>query len=136
MDSNLLARIRRDTFWKGKSCLKCGSTTKLELDHIERGTKDAILCKHPGDIWHWSNTRRDLELAKCQVLCKICHREKSNSESRGINTPWNTKGRPFIERVKYLRSQGLSMRKIAKKVNLGPSTIFGILHNQRIYCVD
>lgn len=55
-------------------CVKCGSTERLELDHKDPATK----IDHK--VWTWSPTRRDVELAKCQVLCFICHRLKTNEE--------------------------------------------------------
>ncbi len=55
----------------GKCCVKCGSTTRLELDHVDPGTK----VDHR--IWSWSTARMLAEIAKCQVLCKVCHVRKS-----------------------------------------------------------
>lgn len=55
-------------------CKKCGSTEKLEVDHIDRKTK----INHK--VWTWSQIRRDEELQKCQVLCKKCHVEKTAAD--------------------------------------------------------
>lgn len=62
---------RRAEFFTGKQCTKCGSTQRLELDHIDPEDKT----DHA--IWSWSETRRLRELAKCQILCNSCHKEKS-----------------------------------------------------------
>jgi 5-methylcytosine-specific restriction endonuclease McrA len=62
---------RRAAFFSGKTCATCGSTDKLELDHIDRTTK----VDHK--VWSWSEVRRSEELAKCQVLCRPCHEIKS-----------------------------------------------------------
>lgn len=64
-------RKRRETYFKDKSCAHCGTTKRLELDHIEREGK----VTHA--IWSWTQTRRDEELAKCQVLCESCHMVKT-----------------------------------------------------------
>ncbi|MGW5635712.1 HNH endonuclease [Streptomyces sp. NPDC003832] len=64
---------RRAEFFAGKSCVRCGSTERLELDHIEPGAK----VTHR--IWSWSAERRATELAKCQPLCAGCHRSKSDA---------------------------------------------------------
>lgn len=55
-------------------CKKCNSSKRLEVDHINPKTK----IHH--SIWTWSKERREKELEKCQVLCFICHRLKTNQE--------------------------------------------------------
>jgi hypothetical protein len=55
-------------------CAECGSWEKLEVDHINPETK----IDHK--VWSWSQERRDIELAKCQVLCNYCHLRKSLPE--------------------------------------------------------
>lgn len=67
---------RRSAFFAGKSCMECGSTEQLELDHID----PALKVSHR--IWSWSAERRNKELTKCQVLCTDCHLGKTVSESR------------------------------------------------------
>jgi hypothetical protein len=62
---------RRAEWFKDKKCCRCGSTKNLELDHIDPSTK----VDH--QIWTWSQQKRDVELAKCQVLCKDCHKVKT-----------------------------------------------------------
>lgn len=64
-------RERRGDFFRDKLCVRCGSTENLHLDHIDPNDK----ATHR--IWHWSQERRDVELAKCQVLCQQCHMRKS-----------------------------------------------------------
>ena len=66
---------RRAAYFAGKCCAKCTSTDRLELDHIQRAGK----VTHR--IWSWSRPRRETELAKCQVLCHGCHREKTIAEN-------------------------------------------------------
>lgn len=70
-----VARIRAE-WLADKCCVKCGSKDKLHVDHIDPRTK----VSHR--IWSWSAPRRAEELAKCQVLCKDCHKEKSIEELR------------------------------------------------------
>lgn len=62
---------RRAEYLKNKVCVWCGTGSNLELDHINRDTK----INHR--VWSWSAERREAELAKCQVLCKNCHDDKS-----------------------------------------------------------
>ena len=66
----------RGEFFADKVCVKCGSGAFLELDHIDPTQK----VSHK--IWSWSKVRREAELAKCQVLCRKCHKDKS-CEQRG-----------------------------------------------------
>lgn len=67
-------RKRRDDFFKDKSCVKCGSVSDLEIDHINPEEK----VRHA--IWSYSKEKRDTEIAKCQVLCNECHKKKTNEQ--------------------------------------------------------
>jgi len=62
---------RRGEWMADKSCLVCGTTELLEVDHIDPTQKVAHR------IWSWAIPRRDAELAKCQVLCRAHHLEKT-----------------------------------------------------------
>lgn len=75
---------RRAEFFKDKKCVRCGSRESLELDHIDPSMK----VDHK--IWSWSQERRDEEIAKCQVLCKPCHVEKTGAD---IEPPHGTNSR-------------------------------------------
>lgn len=57
-------------------CRGCGSTEELEVDHVDPKEKEY----HPTRLWSLKEETRIEELAKCQVLCKACHRQKSNEE--------------------------------------------------------
>lgn len=60
-------------------CVICGSDEKLHVDHVDPLTK----VSH--NVWSWSEKRRQEELAKCQVLCKECHEDKTAEENRERN---------------------------------------------------
>ena len=83
---------RRAAYFADKRCARCGSTENLELDHIDPTGK----VSHK--IWSWSTERRAAELAKCQVLCRGCHQEKSWAEAgvvpyrHGTNTTYRKRG--------------------------------------------
>jgi hypothetical protein len=53
-------------------CRLCGSTERLEVDHVDPATK----------VRTWALARREAELAKCQVLCHTCHLEKTKAQFR------------------------------------------------------
>lgn len=65
---------RRAEWFADKACVQCGSTDRMELDHIDRFTK----VNHA--VWSWTKARREAELAKCQVLCSTHHLEKTLRE--------------------------------------------------------
>ncbi len=64
---------RRQAWFQDKKC-PCGSTERLELDHINPRDKE------DHKIWSWSAERRNAELAKCQALCYYCHKKKTRKE--------------------------------------------------------
>lgn len=65
---------RRAKYLSDKSCVRCGSTDNLQIDHINPEDK----VTH--NIWSWSWARIMIELAKCQVLCEDCHLKKTLAE--------------------------------------------------------
>ena len=93
---------RRAEWFSDKSCVKCGSTDRMEIDHIDPATK----VHH--QVWTWAKQRRDAELKKCQVLCHKHHLEKTkvdmkkmdpNAHLRRIDPPgtaWCTMHQDFL----------------------------------------
>lgn len=65
------ARRQREAWFEGKVCAECGSSERLELDHIDPSLK----VSHR--IWGLGPERRLAELAKCQPLCNTCHKRKT-----------------------------------------------------------
>lgn len=66
---------RRATWMAGKSCVDCGSTKSLQLDH--RDPEQKVTHR----IWSWSLERLELEAAKCDIRCSECH-TKRHAEQR------------------------------------------------------
>jgi len=69
---------RTDWIERNGPCVRCGSSDRLEIDHINREEK-----LYGADrLWGLSPTNPKVvsELAKCQVLCRSCHIEKSIEE--------------------------------------------------------
>jgi 5-methylcytosine-specific restriction endonuclease McrA len=75
------ARIRAEWIAANGPCTACGSSVDLEVDHVDPRTKDPLLRRGTG-LWTWSKARREAELAKCQVLCQICHVKKTTDEQQ------------------------------------------------------
>jgi len=112
---------RREDFFKNKSCVKCGSIDKLELDHIN--PEDKIT----HSVWSRNETFRKIELAKCQVLCHTCHKEKSNEYCKELFTGKENKKLQKIPdeyflKVLELNKKGLSLRKACKEIGISYST--------------
>lgn len=70
---------RRAEYMSDKVCVVCGSSDRLEVDHINPTEK----LLSPGTLWSMArdNPRRMAELAKCQVLCYDHHKEKTIAEA-------------------------------------------------------
>jgi hypothetical protein len=76
-----VAKRRRKWLRENGPCKGCGTRQQLQIDHKDPSKK----ISHR--VWSWSEVRRLAELAKCQVLCKRCHREKSRvnrEHARGV----------------------------------------------------
>lgn len=68
---------RRALFFKDKACEWCGSTTELQLHHRDTSRKE----NHK--IWSWGEPRRLAEIAKCYILCRLCH-QKAHAQARRV----------------------------------------------------
>ncbi len=62
----------------GGKCKMCGSLERLEIDHIDSKSKSYNIAKI---LTSGSQKILDDELAKCQILCRKCHEEKSIIDS-------------------------------------------------------
>ena len=63
----------------GGKCVRCGATQQLEFDHIKRSEKLFTIT----DCWDYPVQMMLAELAKCQLLCKPCHKAKTLVEVTG-----------------------------------------------------
>lgn len=67
----------------GGKC-SCGATRGLVFDHIDFRTKRFTLAKRPSvnevDFW--------IEVAKCQLLCPRCNRNKTRIDISTIKKAW------------------------------------------------
>lgn len=73
---NWIKKRRQDWIDENGPCKKCGSVESLEIDHIIPALKTMAASA----IWSRTEEVRIKELANCQVLCKMCHLEKTLSE--------------------------------------------------------
>jgi hypothetical protein len=98
-----MKRRRQEWLDANGPCAQCGSSHRLEVDHIDPETK----VTHT--VWSWAKPRRDAELAKCQVLCHACHAEKTRAENsiRARERGWlppNRSGKRTADRSRLKRA--------------------------------
>jgi hypothetical protein len=67
-----LRQRRKDWIDENGPCA-CGSSDRLEVDHIDPKTKTM----KASQIWSRREEVRNAELSKCQVLCYVCHKKKT-----------------------------------------------------------
>lgn len=84
-----VAERRRVWISANGPCAKCGSAERLEVDHVDPSTK----LLEPSGIWSLRSELREIELAKCQVLCRACHKAKTDGSypprTHGTATNYN-----------------------------------------------
>ena len=61
----------------GGKCVACGATEQLEIDHINMAEKEFDMTK----AMTYSRKKVLEEMAKCQLLCKSCHLEKTKRDN-------------------------------------------------------
>lgn len=73
---------RRQKIWDylGGKCVRCGATSNLEIDHIDRAQKSFNISRN----MTLDNPGVRAELDKCQLLCEKHHWEKTAAENSGF----------------------------------------------------
>lgn len=61
----------------GGHCVKCGTTEKLEFDHVNPSTKSFTIVAQISA----SKEKLKAELEKCQLLCNKCHWDKTRIDN-------------------------------------------------------
>lgn len=71
----------------GGACASCGALDNLEFDHIDPAVKDFTIAKAAS----FSEARWQAELAKCQLLCSVCHKAKHAADNPhgSVQRYWN-----------------------------------------------
>ncbi len=139
MTPDEIGAARRIEFFVGRSCMclgcihhdgLCKSTEKLQLDHIDPKLKDPMLKDGNGNgrIWKWGESRRNAELTKCQVLCKICHDEKSKLEKSSGSSHLRAKlNEEDVRIIKQLAVSGISGADLGRSFGVTKEAIYAIL---------
>lgn len=106
-------------------CVRCGSSTDLQVDH-----KNAQL-KVTHRLWSWSKEKRDKELAKCWVLCRSCHLTKTLAMGEMPTGERNGRAKLSEENVLKVREEheaGTStIRELADRYGVHKSTILKVV---------
>ena len=117
----------------GGKCRECGSTDKLEFDHIDHNSKILNIAR----MWTASKIKFDAELAKCQLLCMDCHLIKKYNEGSLIKNRMNGEQNPNsklnnnnILQIKNLLDDGISLRVLGKQFNVHHTLISKIKNNK------
>ena len=73
MSNRYVVRMAAATEYLGGICVECGSTKRLEFDHIDPSTKEFAIasCASVSDNRFWA------EVDKCVLRCRKCHQEKT-----------------------------------------------------------
>ena len=68
------------------TCVECGTSQNIELDHIDSGVP-----KDSRNIYELAARSDEVilkELERCQALCHDCHKKKSMAEQRAKQQLW------------------------------------------------
>ena len=121
-----MAKRRSDWFSENGPCVVCGSWDNLELDHIDPQTK----VSHR--IWSWAKSRRNAELAKCQVLCTKCHDLKTlrNQENAfGEHHGMAKYSEQIVRAVRERHKAGASLTSLDKEFGLPKGCAWDLVNN-------
>ncbi len=120
---------RRKSWFRGKVCVRCESSTDLELDRIDPTTK----VSHR--IWSWSETRREAELLKCQVLCNPCHKRKTKDCQEYADTAGEKNGQAKLTEREVSEIRRLTAvstyRQLGQQFGVHRTTIGKIVRGER-----
>lgn len=123
-----IARRRQEWIEANGPCARCGSDQDLQVDHIDRAQK----VDHK--VWSWSQARRDEELAKCQVLCWPCHKEKSIPESaRGETHGRSVLTASQVADVRLRVSAGETMAEVGRSFGVSRKHVWDLVHRRTRY---
>ena|SRR6185503_16127764 len=101
-------KARRAEYFEGKSCLDCGSTVSLELDHRDPTQKESHR------IWSWSRVRIEAEISKCDIRCSKCHRGRHAIERQRHGRERWAKGCRCVVCVSAIKAASARWRQNAR----------------------
>ena len=102
----------------------CGSTEKLEFDHIDSDKKKLALAKQ----LTVAMTTIDEELKNCQLLCHSCHMQKTKQAHDGRS---KITAKLACDICKDYANSGQTQIELGKKYGLAQNTISAIIKGKR-----
>lgn len=126
-------RARRDAYFRDKVCVRCGSTSNLELDHIDASTKELRVSA----LWSMSdkNPKKLAEIEKCQVLCAPCHDLKtyeSKEYVRGDLAPSTRYSDELVLELRRRYDAGERQVDLARELGVSRGGIWYLLHTRAV----
>ena len=112
---------------KAHRCKHCGTNQHIEADHLRDKVKNCSY--YPYWASNGGTEALKAELAKCQALCRFCHRLKSAKE-RGTNASVQSRRKRKIVNAEKLRV-GACQRGCGRKVTAENLTAFDWAHMDR-----
>lgn len=113
---------RRAEWFADKTCIDCGRSDALQLDHVDPSDK----VTHR--IWSWSKARRLAELAKCVARCGDCHLAKTRANRETCHDGAANGSAQLtaadVVAIRMKHAAGRSTRSLATEYGVGSSTIF------------
>lgn len=119
---NSYRKKRNEWLLKNGPCATCGSLLNLEVDHIDPRDKSFRI------NFSLSLGRIKKELDKCQVLCKACHREKTNKELSRPITHGTTSGYQYYKCRCSLCRKAIAVYVMKDRSNYQYKSNQGITH--------
>lgn len=115
----------------GGRCVICGTTERLEIDHVDPATKHFTLLAE----WYRPLEEIDAELEKCQLLCQRDHLAKSRAEgslARRVGGEEHYQGKLTWAAVREIRApdQKASRKELAERFGVSRAMIWLVQANR------
>lgn len=119
--TKLWRKNRKDKWFNEHGpCQRCGSWNNLEIHHRDPSQKVS------NAVWSWSEDRRNVELEKCDVLCRDCHdqihREMDHLKGEQIGSHKLTESAVVDIRKRY-SAGGITLQQLADEYEVDKTQI-------------